>query len=231
MKKYILPAVFVLLFCFSCDSDNSDTVNVFGDDEPDPDAISEGPVENDVVLNIVLGLARSQDSLAERVDELHDPASPRYHDFRSVSEIAEEFGAEDSVIESVQGFLNTQGISLDVDRTKGFLHGQATAAQMNQLFDTELFYYKLDEGTFIAPSESPSLPAPLVGLVTEVLGLSTEPPLWEVPEPNDPGEAISPSAVIDTPGSPTVTGTRELHGRGNHFRSRRRYKIRAIEYR
>jgi subtilase family serine protease len=209
MKKYILPAIFVILFCLSCDSDNADTMNVFGDDEPDPDALSEGPVENDVVLNIVLGLARSQDSLADRIEELHDPVSPRYHDFRSVPEIAEEFGAEDSVIESVQGFLNAQGISLDVDQTKGFLHGQATAAQLNQIFDTKLFYYKSDEGTFIAPSESPTLPAPLVGLVTEVLGLSTEPSLWEVPEPDDPDEAISPSVVIDTPGSPTVTGTRE----------------------
>ncbi len=80
---------------------------------------------------------------------------------------------------------------------------------MNQLFDTELFYYQIDEGTFIAPSTSPTLPAPLDGLVTEVLGLSTEPSLWEVPEPDDSDEAFSPSAEIDTPGSPTVTGTRE----------------------
>jgi kumamolisin len=208
MKESFIPLILTVLFCVSCDStDNS--FNVFGDDEPDPSALAEGPVEDDTLLNIVLGLTRSQDSLAERIDELHDPGSPHYHDFRSVSEIAEEFGADDSVIESVQGFLNAQGISLDADRTKGFLHGQATAAQLNQIFDTKLFYYKLDEGTFIAPSESPTLPAPLVGLVTEVLGLSTEPSLWEVPEPDDPDEAISPSVVIDTPGSPTVTGTRE----------------------
>jgi subtilase family serine protease len=210
MMKSVLPILLILLFALSCDSSGpGNSVNVFGDKAPDPEALSEGPVEGDVVLNIVLGLTRSQDNLAERVDELHDPGSPHYHDFRSVSEIAEEFGADDSVIESVQVFLNTQGISLDVDQTKGFLHGQATAAQLNQLFDTELFYYQIDEGTFIAPSASPTLPAPLVGLVTEVLGLSTEPSLWEVPEPDDSDESIGPSAEIDTPGSPTVTGTRE----------------------
>ena len=208
--KSVLPILLILLFALSCDSSNSgDSANVFVDNPPDPEAVAEGPVEDDTVLNIVLGLARSQDSLAEKVDELHDPDSPHYHDFRNVEDIADEFGADDTVIESVQEFLNTQGISLDVDQTKGFLHGQATAAQLNQLFDTELFYYRIDEGTFIAPSASPTLPAPLDGLVTEVLGLSTEPSLWEVPEPDDSDEAVGPSAVIDTPGSPTVTGTRE----------------------
>jgi len=208
--KSVLPILLILLFALSCDSaDPGDSANVFGDKAPDPEAIAAGPVEDDAVLSIVLGLARSQEPLAERIDELHDPDSPHYHNFRSVSEIAEEFGADDSVIESVQVFLNTQGISLDIDQTKGFLHGQATAAQLNQLFDTELFYYQIDEGTFIAPSTAPSLPAPLDGLVTEVLGLSTEPSLWEIPPPDNSDAALSPSVVIDTPGSPTVTGTRE----------------------
>ncbi|MGH7851302.1 MAG: S53 family peptidase, partial [Thermodesulfobacteriota bacterium] len=210
MMKSVLPILLILLLAYSCDSSGpGDSANVFGDNAPDPDAVAEGPVESEVVLNIVLGLARSQDSLAERVDELHDPGSPHYHDFRSVSEVAEEFGADDSVIESVQVFLNTEGISLDVDQTKGFLHGQATAAQLNQLFDTELYYYQIDEGTFISPSASPTLPAPLVGLVTEVLGLSTEPSLWEDPAPDQEEPSLSASAEIDTPGSPTVTGTRE----------------------
>lgn len=209
MKESFIPLILAVLFCVSCDStDNS--FNVFGDDEPDPSAVAEGPVEDDTVLNIVLGLERSQEFLAERIDDIHDPVSPHYHDFRSVSEIAEEFGADESVIEIVQDYLHEQDIFLEVDHTGGFLYGQATVGQLNELFDTELYYYKLDKDTFIAPLTPPTLPPSLKGLVTEVLGLSTAPSLWEVPEPGT-SEVQVPDAksVIETPGSPTVTGTRE----------------------
>ena len=210
VKKSILPFLFFLLFFFSCSSsDPSNTMNVFGDKDPDPEAAAVGPAEGDMLLSIVLGLTRSQDSFAERIEELHNPDSPYYHDFRSVPEIAQEFGADDSVIESVQDYLDKEGISLTVDPTGGFLYGQATVAQLNQLFNTELYYYQIDTGTFIAPSTAPTLPSPLTGLVTEVLGLSTEPSLWEVPPPQTPDLALHPSVVINTPGSPTVTGTRE----------------------
>lgn len=209
--KSVLPVLLIFLFALSCDSsDQSDTTGVFGDNAPDPEAVAVGPVEDDTVLNILLGLERSQDSLEARIDELHDPASPRYHDFRSVSEIAEEFGAEDSVIESVQEFLENEGITSTVDPTKGFLHCEATAGELNRLFSTELLYYEIDTGTFIAPSTPPVLPAELDGLVTEVLGLSTEPSLLEDPAPGQEEEtSLGASAEIDTPGSPTVTGTRE----------------------
>ena len=122
--KSVPPILLILLFALSCDSSGpGNSANVFGDNVPDPDAVAEGPVESDLALDIVLGLARSQDSLAERVDELHDPGSPHYHDFRSVSEIAEEFGADDSTIKTVQEYLDGLGISLTADATKGFLHG------------------------------------------------------------------------------------------------------------
>jgi kumamolisin len=209
MKESFIPLILAVLFCVSCDStDNS--FNVFGDDEPDPSALAEGPVEDDTVLNIVLGLERSQEFLAGRIDEIHDPDSPNYHDFRSVSEIAEEFGADESVIERVQDYLHERDIFLEVDHTGGFLFGQATVGQLNELFDTELYHYKIDKDTFIAPLTSPTLPAALKGLVTEVLGLSTAPSLWEVPEPkSSEGQVIDARTVIETPGSPTVTGTRE----------------------
>jgi len=201
MKKYIFPAVFVFLFCFSCDSE---------DDEPNPEAVAEGPAGDETILNVVLGLERSQELLAERVEEIHDPDSPYYHDFRSISEIAEEFGADDSVIDSVREYLREQGISLETDITGGFLFGQATVRQLNRLFSTELYLYKLDKDTFIAPLTSPTLPSGLKGLVTEVLGLSTEPSLWEVPgSGSSEAESVDTKAVIETPGSPTVTGTRE----------------------
>ncbi|HET7290482.1 MAG TPA: protease pro-enzyme activation domain-containing protein, partial [Thermodesulfobacteriota bacterium] len=185
-------------------------MSVFGDDEPDPSAVAQGPVEGESTLNVVLGLERSQDLLADRIEEIHDPGSPYYHDFRSVSEIAEEFGADDSVIDSVQEYLHQQGISLEADITGGFIFGQATVGQLNRLFSTELYFYKINKDTFIAPLTPPTLPSELRGLVTEVLGLSTEPSLWEVPGP-DSSEAVAVDtrAEIETPGSPTVTGTRE----------------------
>ena len=206
MRKSVIPVILAALFCFSCDSDQS--FDVFGDDEPDPSAVAEGPVEGDTLLNVVLGLERSQEFLAGRIDEIHDPGSPYYHDFRSVSEIADEFGADESVIKEVQDYLHERGISLEVDHTGGFLFGPVTVRKLNELFGTDLYYYKLDKDKFIAPLTSPGLPSALRGLVTEVLGLSTAPSLWEVPEPAE-SQALGTRAAIETPGLPTVTGTRE----------------------
>lgn len=212
MKKPILPLILLIFVFFSsCDSSNQlDSTDIFGDPKPDPEAVAEGPVDGGVVLNVVLGLERLQDLLADRIDELHDPDSQYYHDFRSISEIAKEFGADGAVIEIVQEYLHEQGISLASDQTGGFLYGQATVSQLNQLFSTELYTYKLDKDKFIAPVTPPALPSALDGLVTEVLGLSTEPSLWKDPAPK-PSEVpdTGTKAIIDMPGSPTVTGTRE----------------------
>jgi len=209
MKKPIYPFILLILFFFSCDTSDNST-DVFADPKLNPEAVAEGPTQGDTVLSLVLGLDRSQELLAERVDDIHDPTSPFYHDFRNITEVANEFGADEAVIQSVQNYLNDRGIVLEADVTGGFLFGEATVSQLNQLFSTELYNYKIDKDEFIAPFTTPKLPSALRGLVTEVLGLSTEPSLWKDPVTRPlEDESISTNTIIDMSGSPTVTGTRE----------------------
>lgn len=209
MKMPVLALILLGLLFISCNNSENST-DVFGDPNLDPDAVAERPADGDVVLNIVLGLDRFQDMLAERVEEIHDPASPRYHDFGNIPEIANEFGASEEVILIVQDYLHDRGIFLETDRTGGFLFGQATVSQLNQLFSTEIYNYTIGHEEFMAPLTPPVLPAALRGFVTEVLGLSTEPSLWEdpVPMPTE-DQNSSANAIIDMPGLPTVTGTSE----------------------
>lgn len=209
MQKAVIPLILLIFIILSCDSSDNST-DVFGDPKLNPEAIAEGPTDGDVILNIVLGLDRSQELLAQRIDDIHDQVSPFYHDFRSVSEIANEFGASQGVIESVLTYLQSRGIFLEADQTGGFLFGQATVSHLNELFSTELYNFKLDKDEFIAPMTSPTLPSDLRGLVTEVLGLSTEPSLWQDPLPLPlEDQSVSTKGIIDMGGLPEVTGTRE----------------------
>lgn len=209
MKNPIFPFILLIFFFYACDTSDNST-DVFADPKVNPEAVAEGPTEGDTVLSLVLGLDRSQELLAERVDDIHDPTSPFYHDFRSITEVANEFGADEAVIQSVQQYLSDRGIVLEADVTGGFLFGEVTVSQLNQLFSTELYNYKIDKEEFIAPLTDPKLPSALRGLVTEVLGLSTEPSLWtdRVSRPLE-DQSISTNTIIDMSGSPTVTGTRE----------------------
>jgi subtilase family serine protease len=142
IKTLIFPLILLVFSFYACDNSDNST-DVFADPKLNPEAVAEGPTEGNVVLNLVLGLDRLQDLLVARVDDIHDPTSPFYHDFRSISEVANEFGADEAVIESVQKYLNDRSISLEADVTGGFLFGQATVSQLNMLFSTELYNYKM----------------------------------------------------------------------------------------
>ena len=214
LKKICFLSVCLSLFwmgaCGSNSSNNSNTLNIFGDDTPSSNSTPVGPADPNTSLSIVLGLARNQEGLSNRVEELHTPGAAHYRDFKNIPDIASEFGASQDVQQKVLAYMNGQGVSLEMDATAAFASGEATVEQLNQIFSTQLYEYTIPGvGNFIAPASKspPSLPKKLNGLVTEVLGLNTEPSTWNNIQPNPNPPTPRPSNQVNTPGSPTISGT------------------------
>lgn len=185
---------------------------VFGDDQPSSNASVQGPANGSTSLSLVLGLARSQSALAQRVDDLGNPSSDHYQAFTSINAVANEFGANGKTQKTVLEYMAAQGVDLTMDVTGSFAYGYASINQLDKIFSTQLMDYQISGvGNFIAPSlsNSPTLPRPLQGYVTEVLGLNTEPSTWRNLPPNPNPPTPRPSNEVVTPGSPTISGTPE----------------------
>lgn len=212
-KSFLLLAGALALLAGACGSSaNNSSSSVFGDDSPSSNATVLGPADPSASLSLVIGMARAQSQLAQRVQEINTPGSAHYRDFRSIQEVASEFGASSEVQNHVLGYMGKQGISLSMNATGAFASGSATVAQLNQVFSTQLMEYQIaGVGTFIAPSSSapPALPSTLNTYVTEVLGLNTEPSTWRNVQPNPNPPTPRPTNQVETPGSPTTSGTPE----------------------
>ncbi len=212
-KLFFIFVSGLLLTMGSCSSnsnnDNSAT-NVFGDDTPSSNSTPVGPANPNTTLSIVLGLARNQEGLSNRVEELHTPGATHYRNFKNIGDIASEFGATQNIQQKLLIYMNAQDVSLTIDATGAFASGEASVSQLNQIFSTQLYEYTIPGvGNFIAPASNrpPSLPKNLIGVVTEVLGLNTEPSTWDNLQPNPNPPTPRPSNQVNTPGSPTISGT------------------------
>ncbi len=184
--------------------------NIFGDDQPSANSTVIGPANSSTALSIVLGLSRSQNLLAQRVEDIGNPSSTHYQDFKTIDEVASEFGSSAQTQKRVMDFMAAQGVALTVDATGSFASGYATVSQLDKIFSTQLLDYQISGvGNYIAPSLSnpPSLPTILKGYVTEVLGLNTEPATWRNVQANPNPPTPRPSNQVVTPGSPTISGT------------------------
>jgi len=178
----------------------------------------EGPAPSDLVLSLVLGLERDDAGLAQRVHDMATPGSPHYHERRTVEEIAAEFGASDATIAAIVRDLERSDLVATPHVTRGFVTTQMTVAQASELLDVRFGAYTIDGTSFVAPDDTPHVPASWQGVVREVLGLSTLPALRRAPDEEEEEESHAPSpggvvaehasfTVIDEPGVRGATGT------------------------
>src|SRR6266851_3046802 len=72
-----------------------------------------GSDSSDRILQMSVGLAlRNQDQLDSLLHDLYDPSSPRYHQFLSVDEFAQQFGPTTDQQQAVEDYLTQQGFSV-----------------------------------------------------------------------------------------------------------------------
>jgi kumamolisin len=135
-----------------------------------------GPADPDRQVELIVGLRRRQDALRRFVEQVSDPASPRYGRYIEVEEIARRFGATPRDTATVTRALRARGATVRRDATGAFLVARMPVAAAQRAFETRLARFRDARGaTFVAPRSMPRIPPHLAGRVTAVIGLDERP--------------------------------------------------------
>ena len=122
---------------------------------------------------MVFRLAPDQQAALEKLlEEQQDPDSPNYHKWLTPEQYAARFGMSDADLSKVSSWLKSQGLTVNGfsrARTRVFFSGNA--AQVENVFRTELHNYQVDGQTRFANASEVSVPMALSGMVLGVRGL------------------------------------------------------------
>jgi hypothetical protein len=121
---------------------------------------------------LLLQLKRSPEqeaNLQTFLQQVHETSSPNFHKWLSPSAFGQRFGADDSDIEQIKGWLQSQGLSVaGVSASKGTIEYSGTVGQINAAFHTSIHSYKVNGVTHYANASNPRIPAALASIVAGV---------------------------------------------------------------
>jgi subtilase family serine protease len=110
--------------------------------------------------------------LAQYLDDLQDPQSPRYHQWLTADQFGEKFGVAQSDIDAVVNWLETQGFVIgQIYPNKMTIDFSGTAGQVLQAFRTEIHYLEVNGEKHIANMADPEIPAALSPAVAGIASL------------------------------------------------------------
>lgn len=143
-----------------------------------------GVVPLDQTLQLTIGLQINRQGLAQALQEIYDPSSPRYGKYLSAQQIAEQFGANADTIQHVTTWFQQQGFQvLSTSPLGNSLIVQATVLQIAKAFRVVLQQRALNGRTFFGPDKAPVLPSDTAPLITSITGLDNFAHLQHPPAP------------------------------------------------
>ncbi len=157
--------------------DEARLVTLAGNTHPKADARhSAGPLEDSFVLEhmqLVLKRSPEQEAVLEaHIDALHDKTSPRYHQWLTVGEFADQYGVSPADIAVVTAWLGAHGLHVDsVPPSRMFIEFSGTAAQVREAFHTQIDRLLVDGVPHIGNRSDPHIPAELAKAVVGVHAL------------------------------------------------------------
>ncbi len=124
-----------------------------------------------IMLQLSSG-ADAQTALDQLIADLHDPNSPRFHQWLTPAEFGAQFGPAQSDVDAVTAWLTSQGFTVDsVAASRRIVEFSGTAAQVEQAFQTEIHRYQVNGAEHIANSTEISIPQALSPVITGVVSL------------------------------------------------------------
>lgn len=128
-------------------------------------------------IELVLPLSANLSGLARFATAVSTPGSPDYGRYQPLAVLAERFGAAPAARQKVAAYLRRAGATaVRVDPSGLFVVATMHAALAERLFATPLRTVREVSGArYLAPTGAASVPSPLRGLVTGVVGLDTQP--------------------------------------------------------
>jgi subtilase family serine protease len=126
-------------------------------------------------MTIVLARsAKQEQAFLQLLADQQNPTSPEYHHWLTPQLAGARFGLSQADIDSVSGWLASQGLQVNwVSPSRILINFSGTAGDMNRAFHTEFRSYKVNGEQRISISSDPMIPQALAPVVKAVRGLYT----------------------------------------------------------
>ncbi len=133
---------------------------------------AEEPME---AMTIVLARHPDRQQAFEKLlADQQDPASPEYHHWLNSDEIGERFGLSTEELDSIAGWLESQGLHVDwVAPARNFIGFSGVAGDVGRAFRTDVNYYAVNGQRKLSIDSPPMVPAALAPRIQAISGLYT----------------------------------------------------------
>jgi hypothetical protein len=125
---------------------------------------------------LMLVLKRSPDqeaALQSYLQQAHETSSPNYHKWLTPTTFAQRFGAADSDVQQLSGWLQSHGLKVaGVSTGKNTIEFSGNIGQVNEAFHTSIHQYSVKGETHFANATNPSVPTALASVVAGVTQLN-----------------------------------------------------------
>ncbi len=158
--------------------DQRSYVTLSGNTRPEANVLnSNGPVAATLpVDHILLFLQRSPEQEAavdQFVTSLNDRNSPNFHQWLTAQEFGERFGVDESDIQQVTNWLQSQGFQINqVYTNRMVIDFSGTAGQIQQAFRTQIANLNVGGQAHIANMSDPQIPAALAPVIKGIASLN-----------------------------------------------------------
>lgn len=113
-----------------------------------------------------------QVALGKLVADQQNPASPRYHQWITPEQAAEQFGLSVSDMAKVTDWLTSQGFTItEIARNRTFVRFSGSAGLVAKAFHTQIHRVSLDGESHVSNLSIPELPSAVAAVTASVVGL------------------------------------------------------------
>jgi hypothetical protein len=155
----------------------SNLVRLPGNTRPEANAANDrGRVADSLPMeHMFLQLRRppaQEQALGQFIDQLHDPASPNFHQWLTPNQFGAQFGPAASDIAQITGWLQGHGFRVNAVYPSGMaIDFSGTAGQVRAAFRTEIHNILARGVDHIANMSDPQIPAALAPAIVGVVSL------------------------------------------------------------
>src|SRR5689334_17519168 len=143
--------------------DDNDTVVIHGNVNPNVRPENDrGPADPQLryerMILILAPRSSAKDNVAGLLAQLHDPASPLYHQWLTPEQFGKRFGISDDDLADVTDWLARKGFTIDEVRAgRGWINFSGTVGQVERAFKTNIHDYEVDGRVYHANNKDPEI--------------------------------------------------------------------------
>src|SRR6185312_7848551 len=116
--------------------------------------------------------AELENELSRFIHDLHDPASPSFHQWLTAEDFGARFGTGQSDIDAVTDWLESHGLRVNfVYPSRMTIDFSGNAAQIQEAFHTAIHRYDVSGTVHIANATDPQIPETLAPVVAGVVSM------------------------------------------------------------